>query len=128
MALYADLAERYAADAEYNEGTVVIFGGEKEITITETIADTRVAGVISIRAAFKMNSGAGPSDTHPYVALKGKVPCRVIGRVRKGELLTTSRIPGLAMSCGNKALPYTAFARALENCSGNENVIFVSII
>lgn len=127
-ALYADLAERYEADNEYDEGTVVVFGGEKEITLTETMADTSVAGIISVKPAFKMNSGAGDSDTHPYVALKGKVPCKIIGPVRKGELLITSNIPGYATSSGSTASPYTAFARALEHFNGYEGVIYVSMI
>ena len=128
QAQYADLAERYAADATYKPGTVVIFGGEAEITLTTTKEDTRVAGVVSTDPAFKMNSMIGPDDTHPYIALKGKVPCKVIGVVRKGELLVTSSKTGYAESVENNAKPYTAFARANENFSGGEGVIQVSII
>jgi len=126
-ALYADLAERYEADDLYDEGTVVVFGGDKEITVTGLRFDTRVAGVISIKPAYRMNEGAGTDETHPFVALKGKVPCKIIGVVKKGDLLTTSHKQGYAISNSN-ALPYTAFARALEDSDGSNDIIYVSII
>ena len=128
-ALYADLAERYEADNRYEPGTVLVFGGEKEVTVTEMYADTRVAGVVSTNPAFKMNSGAGFSDTHPYIALRGKVPCKVSGYIRKGDLLVTSFKPGYAVSVdSNHAVPYTVFAKANEDFDGDEGIINVSII
>ncbi|NBR26462.1 MAG: hypothetical protein EBU08_22315, partial [Micrococcales bacterium] len=84
-AQYADLAENYIADAEYAPGTVVIFGGEQEITTTTESHDTRVAGIISTNPAYLMNSGC---DGLP-VALQGRVPCQVKGPVCKGDLLVT---------------------------------------
>ena len=95
-AAYADLAERYAADAVYDAGTVLVFGGEHEVTVSSIFMDTRVAGVVSANPAFKMNSDAGDDATHPYVALKGRVPCKVVGRIKKGDLLVTSEIHGVA--------------------------------
>lgn len=95
-AYYADLAERYEADSIYEVGTVVVIGGEKEITTTDKFADTRVAGIISTNPAYMMNSGAGTDETHPYIALKGRVPCKVIGTINKGDLLVTSTYPGYA--------------------------------
>ncbi len=89
-AYYADLAERYAADAVYDAGTVVVIGGEKEITLTQVRADTAVAGVVSKNPAYLMNSGAGSDETHPPVALKGRVPCKVFGKIKRGDLLVTS--------------------------------------
>lgn len=128
-ALYADLAERYEADAEYEPGTVLVFGGEVEVTTTKKYADTRVAGVVSTKPAFKMNSGAGFSDTHPYIALKGKVPCKVVGHIKKGDLLVTSSEPGHAVSVSAMhVMPHTAFARANEDFDGKHGVINVSII
>lgn len=127
-ALYADLAERYHADAFYEPGTVVVFGGDHELTVTDQEEDTRVAGVISTAPAFMMNSEAGTDETHPYVALKGKVPCKVVGTVKKGDLLVTSSVQGHGQSMQNRASAYTAFARALENHHGYKGTIMVSVI
>ena len=91
-ALYADLAENYLADNQYEAGTVVSFGGEKEITISTTSHDTAVAGVVSANPSYLMNSGI---DGTP-VALTGKVRCRVRGPVQKGSVLVASDIPGVA--------------------------------
>jgi len=91
-ALYADLAENYLADNYYDPGTVVIFGGENEITISTNTHDTAVAGVVSENPSYLMNAGI---DGVP-VALTGKVKCKVQGPVNKGTLLTTSNIPGVA--------------------------------
>ena len=74
---YADLAERYAADAEYDKGTVVRIGGTHEITQTMQHADTDVFGIVSTAPGFEMNAGAGSDATHPFVALAGRVPCKV---------------------------------------------------
>jgi hypothetical protein len=85
-AQYADLAEVYKADHEYEPGTVVIFGGPKEITISQYANDTRVAGVVSTNPAYLMND----KSEGVAVALVGKVPCKVEGFIEKGDLLTTS--------------------------------------
>jgi hypothetical protein len=84
-AQYADLAEIYESDATYQVGTVVIFGGEKEITISKEGNDIRVAGVISENPAYLMNSGA----TGLPVALMGKVKCKVVGHINKGDMLSS---------------------------------------
>jgi hypothetical protein len=83
-AQYADLAEIYESDAEYDAGTVVIFGGEKEITISKEGNDTRIAGVISENPAYLMNS----ESTGLPVALMGKVKCKVVGHINKGDMLS----------------------------------------
>ena len=92
-ARYADLAERYEADADYEPGTVVIIGGEKEITTTDQVNSTKVAGVISTDPAYLMNAEA----TGLPVALRGRVPCKVVGVIQKGDVLVTSSTPGYAM-------------------------------
>jgi hypothetical protein len=84
-AQYADLAEVYESDADYEVGTVVIFGGKKEITISKEGNDIRVAGVISENPAYLMNSDA----TGLPVALMGKVKCKVVGHINKGDMLST---------------------------------------
>jgi hypothetical protein len=93
---YADLAERYAADDEYAPGTVVILGGEKEITSSKDEASIEVFGIVSTAPAFEMNSSAGTDATHPFIALAGRVPCKVIGKVAKGQRLVTSSVAGHA--------------------------------
>ena len=85
-ARYADLAEIYAADADYEPGTVVKFGGEKEITASDSESDPAVAGVISTDPAHLMNSEA---EGLP-VALAGRVPCKVAGPVAKGDLMVSA--------------------------------------
>ena len=96
FAKYADLAERYAADATYEEGTVVMFGGEAEVTSAQGYGSTKIAGVVSTKPAFAMNSEAGSSETHPFIALQGRVPCKVVGTVSKGDILVASDISGTA--------------------------------
>jgi hypothetical protein len=111
-AQYADLAEIYKSDSNYEPGTVVIFGGEKEITVTNNSHDTRVAGVISTNPAYLMNSGA----TGLPVAFTGRVPCLVKGLVRKGDLLVTSDEYGVSQGI-NSAMysPGCVFGKSLEN-------------
>jgi hypothetical protein len=99
QARYADLAEKYASDQNYQPGTVVVFGGEKEITVTDHQHSPRVAGVISTDPAYKMNCEADGL----YVALRGRVPCKVIGPVAKGDVLITSDRPGFAMTASDPA-------------------------
>ena len=82
---YADLAEIYETDAEYEVGTVVVFGGDKEVTISIEGNDPRVAGVISDKPAYLMNSESAGQP----VALMGKVPCKVVGHIVKGDMLST---------------------------------------
>ena len=125
-AQYADLAENYLADADYAPGTVVIFGGEKEITVTVEAADERVAGVISTNPAYLMNSG----ESGLPVALRGKVPVRVVGPVTKGDSLVTSTTLGVAFSIGRERVYGQAvFAKSLEsNNSDGEKVILAVIV
>jgi hypothetical protein len=95
-AQYADLAENYLADQSYEEGTVLVFGGDKEITTTSTKGNTRVAGVVSTNPAHLMNSNL-EGDYVTAIALQGRVPCKVLGRVEKGDMLVTSAISGYAI-------------------------------
>ena len=97
-ARYADLAENYVADDSHEAGTVVVFGGEHEVTVTDQSNDVRVAGVISTNPAHLMNNEC--EGTHVVaVALRGRVPCKVIGPVHQGDTLITSSTPGHAMRC-----------------------------
>ena len=100
-AKYADLAERYAADAPYSEGTVVVFGGEAEVTASTSYAQRSIAGVVSTKPAVMMNAEAGNSQTHPFIALQGRVPVKVTGEVKKGDILVASDIAGTATAWTN---------------------------
>ena len=115
-AQYADLAEIYESDSEYEVGTVVIFGGDKEITVSSMGADPRVAGVISENPAYLMNVDA----TGQAVALQGKVPCKVIGQISKGDMLVThSQHPGVARK-GIDPKMGTVVGKALEEYNSTE--------
>ena len=95
-ALYADLAENYLGDNNYEPGTVLVFGGEAEVTQCNSKGDHRVAGVVTTNPAHLMNS-ALEGDHVVGLALQGRVPCKVIGIVRKGDMLVTSAVPGYAI-------------------------------
>jgi len=125
-AQYADLAENYLSDAEYTAGTVVIFGGTNEITISTDVADERVAGAISTNPAHLMNA-AMPGLP---VALRGRVPVNVVGPVTKGDSLVTGATAGYAQSVGRSRLYGQAvFAKALEtNLEDGKKVILAVII
>ncbi len=82
-ALYADVAERFESDELLDPGTVVELGGAKEITRSRVELSENVFGVISTRPAFTMNGGAGENDTHPAVAMTGRVPVNVTGIINK---------------------------------------------
>jgi hypothetical protein len=87
---YADVAERFAADEVYEAGTVVELGGVNEITRVSVDLSDKVFGVISTRAAYLMNSGAGSDETHPPVAMTGRVPVKVVGQINKGDRLVSA--------------------------------------
>ena len=124
-AQYADLAENYLSDGNYEAGTVVVFGGEKEITTTQLYADTTVAGVISTNPAYLMNNAL---DGQP-VALRGRVPVKVQGFTRKGDLLVTGNIPGTAVSVGRDVkYGQAVFAKALETKTTKEVGVIEAVI
>ena len=121
-ATYADLAEKYATDAELEAGTVVCFGGDAEVTACAHASDHRVAGVISTDPAYMMNAeGEGQ-----YVALTGRVPCKVIGPVHKGDLMVASGHKGHAMA-DNEAGPGRIIGKAIGSNEDGEGVIEVLV-
>jgi hypothetical protein len=123
-ALYADVAERYLADAHYPPGTVVVFGGDKEVTRSKLDADPRVAGVISTEPAFSMNDGL-QGEHVVTVALLGRVPCAVRGPVEKGDLMV-STFDGYARAEDN---PKTGavIGKAVESFDGDKGIIEVVV-
>jgi len=113
QATYADLAEYYEGDKEYEVGTVLIFGGDREVTVSTKFEDHRIAGVVSETGAYIMNNEC--PGTKVCIALQGRVPCRVVGKIEKGDLLVTSNIQGVAISVKGTARPGTIIGKALEN-------------
>jgi hypothetical protein len=117
QAQYADLAENYVTDKIYVPGTVVVFGGDAEITATTTDHDPRVAGVISTDPAYLMNA----ATTGQPVALTGRVPCMVLGPVDKGDRLVTSKMSGVAQRLvDGRYTPGCIFAKSLEKIERSE--------
>jgi len=123
-AQYADLAEVYDSDSRYDVGTVVVFGGEKEVTQSTISNDTRVAGVVSENPAYLMND----ESEGQAIALVGKVKCKVHGMVSKGDLLTTCGThPGCAQKAASPVLG-SVVGKAMENKDdAGESVILISV-
>ena len=128
-ALYADLAERFEADAAYEVGTVVALGGVAEVTAVNEEASEAVFGVVSGKAAYLMNAGAGSSETHPAIAMTGRVPVRVVGTVLKGQRLVSSSIPGVARAAENgEATGLNVIGRALEDKYTKDEGTVMSVV
>ena len=121
-ARYADLAEKYATDAALEAGTVVCFGGDAEVTACKDEAHHAVAGVISTDPAYMMNSEAEGQ----YVALTGRVPCKVVGPVAKGDLLVTSSVEGHAIT-DNNALAGRILGKAVGSFDGEHGIVEVLV-
>jgi hypothetical protein len=123
-AQYADLAENYSADAEYAPGTVLVFGGNNEVTISSVDADARVAGVISTNPAHLMNSTLNAEHV-AAVALTGRVPTNVVGSVRKGDMMVTAG-NGHAQACATPAMG-TVIGKALQDFDGDSGTIEIVV-
>jgi hypothetical protein len=122
QATYADLAEYYEADVKYLPGTVVMFGGEKEVTLAED-GTSKVAGVVSTNPAYVMNSTCPGLLT--AVALQGRVPCKVRGKISKGDMLISGG-NGFARPNQFPAMG-TVIGKALQDFDGYEGVIEVAV-
>ena len=115
QATYADLAERFEADTTYDPGTVVQLGGTKEITAVKLELSEDVFGVISNSAAYLMNAGAGDDQTHPPVAVSGRVHVKVMGKVAKGQRLVSAG-NGIARAADQgEATAFNTIGRALTD-------------
>jgi hypothetical protein len=121
---YADLAEKYVADADYAPGTVLMFGGDKEVTQCDTDMSSRVAGVVSTNPAYLMNSGLEGEHT-VELALTGRVPTKVRGPILKGDLIVSAG-DGHARAEGIPQVG-TVIGKALENFDGDTGVIEVVV-
>jgi hypothetical protein len=127
-ALYADVAERFAADEVMEPGTVVELGGAKEITRATNDLSEQVFGVISTNPAFMMNGGAGEDDTHPAVAMTGRVPVKVIGRVRKGDRLVSAGNGVARAAQPGEATAFNVIGRSLVDKATPESGTIEAIV
>ncbi|NBO78828.1 MAG: hypothetical protein EBV27_04215 [Actinobacteria bacterium] len=128
-ATYADLAERYKADASYEAGTVLRIGGTEEVTICNTYEDESYAGIVSANPAYAMNSELGPVERCPYIALKGRVPVKIKGPCQKGQILVTSDFPGHAevRRPGQRPNPLGVVGKALQDFDGEFGIVEVMV-
>jgi hypothetical protein len=125
---YADVAERFEADGYLEPGTVVELGGTAEITKVGADLSENVFGVISTKAAYLMNSNAGSSETHPPVAMTGRVPVKTIGAVRKGDRLVSAG-NGLARSARpGEATAFNVVGRALRDKLSDDEGLVEAIV
>ena len=121
---YADLAERFEADRPYEPGTVVELGGSAEITQAAVELTDAVFGVVSDRAAFTMNGAAGPDETHPAIAMTGRVPVKVVGVVRKGDRLVSAGNGRARAATLDEVTAFNVIGRSLEDKpTENEGVV-----
>ena len=112
---YADMAERFAADSEYEAGTVVELGGSAEITMAAQDLSETVFGVISTHAAYLMNGRAGTNATHPPVAMTGRVPVKCSGIVHKGDRLVSAGNGYARSALVGEATAFNVIGRALQD-------------
>jgi hypothetical protein len=125
-AQYADVAEKFISDQAYSPGTVLVFGGSQQVTLCDCYADPRAAGIVSTDPAYLMNSGA--SGITVDLALTGQVPCLVVGPVSKGDILTTSDVPGYACQLESEHWrPGVIIGKALESCRSGHHRIMVFV-
>ncbi len=126
QAKYADLAECYSADAMYEPGTVLEIGGTAEVTIAETYASEMVVGVVSTNPAYLMNSEL---ENSVAIALRGRVPCRVVGPIKRGDALVSSPHAGYAVSrdISQPINPLTIIGKALQDFDGEFGIIEILV-
>jgi hypothetical protein len=125
---YADLAEYYTSDREYEPGTVVSINpsGDDDVTISSISNDTTVAGIVTTNPAYVMNNDL--AGTKVCIALAGRVPCKAVGPITKGDLLVTSKVPGHVKSCSNFGVG-TIVGKALSGLAeGKVGIIEVMVV
>ena len=110
---FADLAEKYLADTNYENGTVLMFGGEQEVTASNQQGTTKVAGVVSTAPGYTMNNKL-EGEHVTMLALQGRVPCKVVGTIEKGDMIVASSITGVGTASDDPRLG-SVIGKALEN-------------
>jgi len=125
-ARWADLAEKYIADRNYDPGTVLIFGGQKEVTEATGIGNKKVAGIVSTNPAFIMNNELSVENT-VTVALQVRVPCRVVGNIKKGDMLIVSDVDGVATASDDPKLG-SVIGKALEDYNDTQAIGTIEVV
>ena len=127
QARYADLAENYVSDAVYDAGTVLMLGGIAEVTICNTYESENVLGVVSTNPAYLMNSEL---ENGVAIALKGRVPVKVTGTIKKGDILVSSNVPGHAQTRrnGHRTNPWAVIGQALQDFDGDTGIIEMFVL
>jgi len=128
QATYADLAERFHADAEYDVGTVVELGGEKEVTAVVAELSDNVFGVVSKTAAYLMNGPAGTDETHPQIALAGRVTVKTVGKVVKGQRLVSAGNGKARAAQPGEATMFNTIGRALEHKTVEAEELLLAVV
>jgi hypothetical protein len=125
---YADLAERFESDIFYAAGTIVEIGGEKEVTIAKDSLSENVFGVVAENPGYLMNATAGTDETHPAIALMGRVKVKVVGKVSKGARLVSAG-NGLARQASKDEItPFNTVGRALVDKFTDEEGLILAIV
>ena len=127
-AMYADLAERYATDTPVEAGDVVMLGGIEEITKCEEAVSDAVFGVVSSSPAYLMNSEAGNNDTHPAIALKGRVPVKVRGTGNAGDRLVSAGSGEARVAGTDEATTFNTLGRLIKDKYNEETALTECVI
>ena len=127
-AQYADLAERYATDTPLETGEVVILGGKEEITKCMDEKSDAVFGVVSDHPAYLMNSEAGNNDTHPAIALKGRVPVRVAGKGSAGDRLVSAGLGAARVAAEGEATTFNTLGRLIKDKYNEDTALTECVI
>jgi hypothetical protein len=125
-ARFADLAENYLGDNTYEPGTVVVFGGQNEVTISKGYMNTQIAGIVSTNPAHLMNAEMAGDFVVP-VALQGRVPCKVQGKINKGDMIVASDTPGVGVATDNPKLG-SVIGKALQNSNSGEDIVTIEVV
>jgi hypothetical protein len=128
QATYADLAERFAADAEYPAGTVLRIGGDQEVTQEQEESSPHVIGVVSKLYAYLMNQAAGDDSTHPAVAMTGRVPIRVVGIGSKGDRLVSAGNGCARVAHLDECTAFNVIGRLLVNKDTDSEELAMSVV
>ena len=127
-AMYADLAERYEADCQTEIGDVVILGGEAEITKCNDELSDAVFGVISESPAFLMNAQAGNNDSHPMVALKGRVMVKLKGKGQAGDRLVSAGNSEARVASADECNQFNVIGRLIKTKYNEETTLTECVI
>ena len=127
-AQYADLAERYATDTPVETGEVVSLGGKEEITKCMDDKSDAVFGVVSDHPAYLMNSEAGNNDTHPAIALKGRVPVKVTGKGSAGDRIVSGSYGTARVAQPGEATTFNTLGRLIKDKYNEDTALTECVI